>query len=612
MKRILSNFKENILFPVSAGAFLSLCLTRDIRWDLFLSLVFLGLTVLSFFGSFRFSLKVFSEKAAFIGAFILSTAAFINFYFQMNEELGIPRKTVASFGLNPELTFALTGFSVFLVSLFFTNVFMSRLLKALTPLFRIIAAHKKPLCVLIAVYAVSLIAVFRSNFYYVDDIGRTFYGYGLTGNFARYAATFIANFLHSNTWLSDISPLTQIVAVVLIALAGLVLMCVFSDGKEIKLRHLPALIPLGLSPYFISCLSYKFDAPYMAASVLFSVLPLLYKDKRTVHYILAVFSGTLLMCTTYQASSGIFPMAVWMLAFFMWMKKQTLKAILRFILTSAAGYIPALILFKLLLVQPVEAEDYVNNTISVQSVFLNIKTYAVTVFTDLGMFWSIFLTCVVISFIAVCLKRSQHKKRITLPVTVLVIAIGFILSFGVYIILESPLFMPRALYGSGVLISLLSIPVVLSEKKYFGKSAVIVLSWFFIVFAFIYGNALTVQQEYADFRTEQIISDMKEADLLRSDTEIALQISGTIGHAEAIENMIKKYPVLERSVPVMLRGYFNYWGHFKLIHYYGLDHIQMNSEESGIDFNDLDLPVVTDNIYHTIKADHQHILIMLK
>lgn len=43
-----------------------------------------------------------------------------------------------------------------------------------------------------------------------------------------------------------------------------------------QLSMIAAVVPLGLSPWFLECFSYKFDSPYMALSVLASVIPFIF------------------------------------------------------------------------------------------------------------------------------------------------------------------------------------------------------------------------------------------------------------------------------------------------------------------------------------------------
>ena len=76
----------------------------------------------------------------------------------------------------------------------------------------------------------------------------------------------------------------------------------------------------------------------MALSILASVLPLLFYQKRWMWYSLSVVVCMLVMCMTYQAASGIFPMFVVLLTLIWYVRKEDLKKIGSFILCSAVSY----------------------------------------------------------------------------------------------------------------------------------------------------------------------------------------------------------------------------------------------------------------------------------
>ena len=57
--------------------------------------------------------------------------------------------------------------------------------------------------------------------------------------------------------------------------------------------------------------------------------------------------GTILMCTTYQASSGIFLMILILLCLKEWNKGKKIKDILKFFIKSTVGFIIGLLIFKI-------------------------------------------------------------------------------------------------------------------------------------------------------------------------------------------------------------------------------------------------------------------------
>lgn len=138
-------------------------------------------------------------------------------------------------------------------------------------------ALRRPVAVLFAALAGALLPLLLADFHYLDDLGRAAIGYRRWGDFGRYLSEYGSVLVHAGTHLTDISPLPQLLSALIMAAACAVSLAVLRPGgaKGITLWELAASLPLALSPYFLECFSYQFDAPYMAAAVLLAVAPAL-------------------------------------------------------------------------------------------------------------------------------------------------------------------------------------------------------------------------------------------------------------------------------------------------------------------------------------------------
>lgn len=174
---------------------------------------------------------------------------------------------------------------------------------------------KKTIGILVFIYTLGISAIIRANYNYIDDIGRVRYGYKGWDNFSRYTTSFLSSFIHVSTYLTDISPLPQFLAVVILAFSGSIIIFIVTKKYYFSILSAIAMVPLGLSPYFLECLSYKYDSPYMALSILASVFPLLFYECSLFIYAVVTVVCILIMCTTYQAASGIYPILVVLLSF---------------------------------------------------------------------------------------------------------------------------------------------------------------------------------------------------------------------------------------------------------------------------------------------------------
>lgn len=468
----------------------------------------------------------------------------------------------------------------------------------------------KPTIIFSAIYLIGISAILRANFYYDDDIARALRGYTGWG-FSRYLTIFLSQIVHADSYLTDISPLPQIMAAFIMALASTIAVYLITGKKNPTFWYFISAIPIGLSPYFLECFSFKYDSPYMALSVLFTVAPLLFCDKNQIVYLLCTICGMIGMCTTYQASSGIFPMLVIVMGICWWVNGEKTEKILKFFAVSAAGYVLGLLLFRKVIMS--EYIDYASTTAVSSSNVLsctlsNYKKYIINFLIDFKPEWLaiIFLICACFWWTAI--SESKKSKLLTFVFVPLGILACFLLSFGAYPFLTSALFAPRAMYGIGCFIAFAGIfATSKAAKGYIAKAACLILSWAFFVFSFTYGNALSVQAQYTDFRITEVIGDLAECDMLSSEEDITLQITGTIGYSPVIENMLGDFPIIEKLVPVTFQG-DGWWGEYGLRNYYCLPELQF---AESYDPPDREMTIFAENYYHTIWVDENYIWIDL-
>jgi hypothetical protein len=464
----------------------------------------------------------------------------------------------------------------------------------------------KPVLLLSGIYSLGIASIIRANFSYVDDISRAIEGYHGWNGWSRHIADILSTFIHADSNLTDISPLPQLLAMFIVAAGSVLLVYILCDGK-ITLLTVLAGIPIGLSPYFLENISYKFDAPYMALSVFAGIVPFLFiKSKRA--FVFSSIVSLLVMCMTYQASSGIYIMITIMLCFQDWNgRRKTNREIIGFAGSALFSFCFALIFFRLIFMVPGSGSGVSTAGLPLRElipgVLKNIHDYTLCISNDLGMVWKVITAIICVLFVIQTARISARKRVFALLVSGLVIVISFIMSYGAYLVLESPSYAPRALYGFGIFIAIISICIVSHSTK----SAVIstlALNWCFIVFAFSYGNALADQKRYTDFRIELLLQDLGTLFPDRDKSEMLIQMENQLGFGPITENIAKHYPVIRRLVP----NNHHYHAYHYLVDYF---HWGMwDSVTKG--FDPADLPVMLDTYYHTIKSDGLRIVVLFK
>lgn len=470
----------------------------------------------------------------------------------------------------------------------------------------------KALLILFAVFVVGISAILRANFYYMDDSPRAALGYKQWDYFSRYLSTALATLVHGGDYLADAAPLPQMLAMLIMAVSGILMGYIFCERTTFSGWELAVLSILGLNPYFLGCVSFRFDAPYMAFSVLAAVVPLLYRNRNTAAYVLVSGLGILAVCTSYQAAAGIFPMLVVALALRMWNRGESIREVGLFCLKSAAGYALGLIFFKLVIMIPADT-NYVGNALPsagelIPHFMRNLRSYYSLILSDFKPFWRI---AAVLAAAAFCVRTVLDSRRRTLPaiaMTAVALILMGMMCFGLYPALASTVFAPRAMYGFGVLLTVFGMTAAEGKTRVPLKIPAVVLSWVFFVFSFTYGNALSVQKDYTDFRTQLVISDLQEVEAFRSDAPVTVQLSGSIGKAPVLWNMPQNYQMLNRLIPDTFGGGddLTQYGFYC---YYDLQNVVWNPD---VDLRKMDLPVLEDNMYHTIRGEGSYVLVELK
>lgn len=475
--------------------------------------------------------------------------------------------------------------------------------------------------VIFCIYCLDLFTLFQANYNQTDDIGRVAWGFKGWEDYSRYLSVFLSTFIHGDFILNDISPLPQIIAVLIITIASVIIIKLFASGDGFSFNHVLAVLPLGLTPYFYACLSFKFDAPYMSLSVLFSVLPLVFIEKKLVVYLVATFMCTLCMLLTYQAASGIFLLTVCFWLFINWNQGKNYRWCVKMLTASCGAFFSSCAFFKLFLVQ--ERSTYVSTEIanleSIFSTFLqNIKTYSEFLYSDANMFWLViygFLACLCVFTVV---RVTSRNKAVVLAMTVVLLISGLILSYGGYLVLKKPLFEPRAMFGFGAYIALVGLIVVRCiNRKFIATSILIPLCISYLLFGFACGNAMNEQQKADRLLAEQIINDLSKVPNLDNKHIRKMQIKGDGKPAFACARLFTKYPVAERFIRNRMQAGY-YYSEFYLYHYYGLPGVKQVlcyklipelNENPPID--DTILPTLNDNSGYTIKANQKEIVVLI-
>ena len=108
----------------------------------------------------------------------------------------------------------------------------------------------KPWMILSVLYLFSISSLLRADMLYRDDLERAADGVRIWYKGSRYVNEVLSVFLHAGRRIFDSSPLPQVLAAVIIAGAAMMILWIFSEGKQIGYLQMLFSAPLLLFPYY--------------------------------------------------------------------------------------------------------------------------------------------------------------------------------------------------------------------------------------------------------------------------------------------------------------------------------------------------------------------------
>ncbi len=457
--------------------------------------------------------------------------------------------------------------------------------------------------------------IIDADFYYADDKAR------LIGDdksswisFGRYVSEFLSILVHTSFPLADVAPLTQFVSIFIMAFSLMILTLVLGVGLKI-LKAIP-LTFLFISPFFSQAFSYRFDSIYMTLAVFFALLPFLFKEDK-ITYIYSSIVFLVLSCMCYQAATSVYIVLVIFISLDRIKNNQNIKESIYFILISAISFCSALLIYKFLFdcppapkyFLPSTEENYFSTLVSIKMIPQNIKNYVLIVANNVGGIWiKVFIICSAIIYFVFSIKNSKINKVIFSALSIVSIDLAFILSFGPYMIFEKTLLAPRVFMGFNMFVGLI---LFFCVKDIFLTTASIKSKWLFsipthfviygcITFLYVYGNCLSHQKEYSDFRFQLIINDMNE---YIKEGDIYISFTGeSTEYCQALDVAVKQYPIinilLENQPSPNSSWNDDYLYKFNLVSEQG------NSKEK--------LPLLKESYYHDLYGKDNHFVVNLK
>ncbi|MCG7388270.1 glucosyltransferase domain-containing protein [Pantoea sp. ACRSB] len=428
---------------------------------------------------------------------------------------------------------------------------------------------------LMALYSLPIVLTDRP---YIDDLGRTLYGYTGWGANGRPLSDIVMQVMSFGGLLLDLSPLNQMLGIVLICLT-LYFYCL-KNFKNINTAGIFITIFLFLAnPYYIENISYKYDSLPMALSMVMLILPFIIKNEHYASKILSI-AFVFASLSFYQASIGLFAILTVIEIIANNIENGNKKVFLS-IANRTMQLIIGFILYKILIAPNFVEGEY--NLVHSQTIPLSqdsihiVKDNIIQVYWFLNaylvtvpLFLKIIVSCAIsYSLISDCTalcKSSVKNNLLSILITLSSPVLVVFLALAPLVMLKNPVFAPRVLLAlSGVIILYTYLILKNLKSPYIQSIIFIPVIWLSMVYSYAYS---TSSKSQASLDTLISSSIFQEVTHYGRDFKY-VNVNGVMPNASQLKISISKFPLMSKLIPI----YLNYdwlWG-AELLNHYGMN-----------------------------------------
>jgi len=411
----------------------------------------------------------------------------------------------------------------------------------------------KQFVLLVIMYLSSCLSIGVVNYPYIDDISRRINGSTTFAEYySRHLSEYLSWFISGSRHLVDTGLTTYILTAMILALTSILVLFLYHGPAKLTIMETISALFIGLSPWLLEPISFRFDSPFITISILVSILPFLfYKKNDTVFFITSII-GIFLMCNSYQASSGIFPLVL--LTYFLLdiLEGTTFLRLAKQLAISLSAYIIAMVLFFI----EVRLNPNVGNQNTAIATLHEIPTtliknfalYFSTLRYQSNNLWLIFFFIIILLFI---LGKFVNYGIISFLPVIIYITLGAFFSFGAYAFFTANLASdrPRYIYGFAFFLGLLIVQVAKDLRickflSVLSNVFIVIIIYYNLSFTYTYATALENQKDSFENQSVSLAMELKNYVNMNSETT-TIYINKLFSDSPVYNNTLKNYPILD-------------------------------------------------------------------
>lgn len=475
-----------------------------------------------------------------------------------------------------------------------------------------IKRNKKACFIILSIYLVVNINIGLAEFPYIDDIGRQLEGYsGFSEHYSRYLSEISARLIQGGSHLTDPGLSTNIISAFILTFASVTLLFVLFPSKKVNLALTLSSIVIGVNPWFLEALSFRFDNPFMSLSILVSMFPFIFWESRKLFSLCSVVC-IYLMCNSYQASSGIYILMTLTLLFLevVYGGKLNIKSLV----CSILSYVGGMILYKIQITikPPIFADQgSIPSLLHLPSIMLaNTKGYLKNIYLQSSKIWILLFLIVIVLLVFNIISTSKQKKLLTFALTIAWLVLGSIFSYGSYLILSERFYLlrPRYEYGLGIFSSIvLVVALGITNRKQFINILKSVLSsliiFYFLAFSFIYVSNLKQQNSTFTVQSTMLGNSLNK---YLADKNNVVNINRFVANSPIYENATSVYPMISSLIMPNTNVSWDMTMRFNAITKLDVDFKPFDATTLNSEYKQLE----TTKLYDIYRKDNQLFVVM--
>ncbi|MFN0187533.1 MAG: glucosyltransferase domain-containing protein [Bacteroidia bacterium] len=438
------------------------------------------------------------------------------------------------------------------------------------------------LIIVIILSLIYAIPVISTNIPYIDDLGRSRWGYSGWENNGRPLAALIFRFISLWNPLQNLYPLPQVLGTVATGLSGLILFKAICFREE-KLSVYCGSLSILINPFYLENLSYNYDCLTMGLSILILTVPYLFIEKAQANLISLVkwflINSICIIASLslYQISANLsfgFILIYFLSRILICQDKSEIKFLLSFIFFFVIDFVFSYLIYQTLIADTMVAGEYSmkhSETLPISSFFIEFWNNSIGLFkfilsalNGISQFilYPLLFTSVCVVFSGAYRTLRTSASGVLASIIVLLIPVIFIfLSFGIVSVMRFPLFNPRVFIGfSGFIFMGMYAAILMFGRNKYLQFLLVVPVFACFILNISYANALQFQEKYDNAMYTSIARALMSLGFKKNDT---LLLQGIQQEAAQTKLAASKFTIISSLVPKYIDNNW-YWGYVRL------------------------------------------------